>query len=1115
MQKISELFTKEEIDKYKVLMLNNNNYPSPSESDFQYKIYKKKEFYNNKIPSRGLLTEYKDIKEYRDNVCARDFALREQQTFLANFINPDTPYKGLLIFHGVGTGKTCGAIAIAEKFKPMLNRYNTQVVVLVPGPSVKSNWKNELIKCTGNTYRPLDYNEMDKDMADKIALNSIFQYYKLMSYATFYKKVLGEKILEKTVKDNKVKLVYKKNEKGEFERTDAIDKIYHLNNTLIIIDEAHHLTDNEHGEALKKIISASTNLKVLLLTATPMKNLADDIVDLLNFIRPENKKIKRNKVFSVHKNYEMEFKPDGAEYLRRKTTGYVSYLRGNDPLIFATRNDMGVIPEEFLFTSIIRCKMSKFQLRVYNSITSSLNDSLDKKTSAISNFVFPGLQKNGKTYADALDGYFGNDGLIEIKKQLSEYQQIINEKIGPDILSNNSDNSNFLVLNNKQLTGDIFKLKYLKNFSIKFYTALLNLQKLIHGTAFIFSNLVKVGIELFQTVLLQNGYLEYQPNYNNYHITSDTICCFCGKPSSEHNNNNHDFKPATFLSITGSTNDQFEASQDDKQQIIRNVFNNIANKDGSNIKFLLGSQVLAEGITLENVREVHILDAYYNLNMVDQIIGRAIRNCKHYNITDENNPFPTVDIYKYAISMDDGLTTEEKLYKKSELKYILMKQVERILKETAVDCPLNTSGNIFLEDMEKYKDCVPGSKDKDKACPAICDYMRCEYKCYDKKLNDLYYDPANNNYKPIKYNKLDNTTFTNLLSTGDIDFAKNKIKEMYRTKYIFQLEQIVSYVYNAYPDNKKELFELFYVYKALNSLVPLTENDFNNFKDMIIDKYGVHGYLIQRNKYYIFQPFEQSEYIPMYYRESYNKILTRQFELYKYIKNMYDDDFDIDNNKLKALNTYKYDFDATEKYYNNREEYEFVGIIDLEATSGNATSDAMSKDAKDVFKIREKRNKLLDKKRGKGIQSLKGSVCTTKSKEYIANVCNKLGIKIASIMRQDMCEAIKTKLLHLEKYATDKNKDKFTYIIIPSNHRLYKFPYNLEDRIEYIEDTIKHYTKSDLKINVDKKIDKKSKLPSYVMTTNIASKKPELLEFIGKMDGTFDKKTNELRFIID
>jgi hypothetical protein len=114
-----------------------------------------------------------------------------------------------------------------------------------------------------------------------------------------------------------------------------------------------------------------------------------------------------------------------------------------------------------------------------------------------------------------------------------------------------------------------------------------------------------------------------------------------------------------------------------------------------------------------------------------------------------------------------------------------------------------------------------------------------------------------------------------------------------------------------------------------------------------------------------------------------------------------------------------------------------------------------------------------------------------------------------------MCEAIKTKLLHLEKYATDKNKDKFTYIIIPSNHRLYKFPYNLEDRIEYIEDTIKHYTKSDLKINVDKKIDKKSKLPSYVMTTNIASKKPELLEFIGKMDGTFDKKTNELRFIID
>ncbi len=40
------------------------------------------------------------------------------------------------------------------------------------------------------------------------------------------------------------------------------------------------------------------------------------------------------------------------------------------------------------------------------------------------------------------------------------------------------------------------------------------------------SNLVKVGIELFQETLLQNGYLEYQEEYTNYHIDNNTLCYF-------------------------------------------------------------------------------------------------------------------------------------------------------------------------------------------------------------------------------------------------------------------------------------------------------------------------------------------------------------------------------------------------------------------------------------------------------------------------------------------------------------------------------------------------------------------------------------------------------------
>jgi type I site-specific restriction-modification system R (restriction) subunit len=60
---------------------------------------------------------------------------------LGNFINPDTPYKGLLVFHGTGTGKTCAVLAVAEKFKQQVKRYKLKIYILVPGPLLKEAWR--------------------------------------------------------------------------------------------------------------------------------------------------------------------------------------------------------------------------------------------------------------------------------------------------------------------------------------------------------------------------------------------------------------------------------------------------------------------------------------------------------------------------------------------------------------------------------------------------------------------------------------------------------------------------------------------------------------------------------------------------------------------------------------------------------------------------------------------------------------------------------------------------------------------------------------------------------------------------------------------------------------
>ena len=46
-----------------------------------------------------------------------------------------------------------------------------------------------------------------------------------------------------------------------------------MDNSIIIIDEAHNITNNEYGESLKAIIKKSKNLKLILLSANLMKNL--------------------------------------------------------------------------------------------------------------------------------------------------------------------------------------------------------------------------------------------------------------------------------------------------------------------------------------------------------------------------------------------------------------------------------------------------------------------------------------------------------------------------------------------------------------------------------------------------------------------------------------------------------------------------------------------------------------------------------------------------------------------------------------------------------------------------------------------------------------------------
>ena len=68
------------------------SYPELEGPDLLADIFKKREFYYYKVPSREIMKTYDDVKKYRALNCKQgDFDPREQQSIIPNYISPYTP----------------------------------------------------------------------------------------------------------------------------------------------------------------------------------------------------------------------------------------------------------------------------------------------------------------------------------------------------------------------------------------------------------------------------------------------------------------------------------------------------------------------------------------------------------------------------------------------------------------------------------------------------------------------------------------------------------------------------------------------------------------------------------------------------------------------------------------------------------------------------------------------------------------------------------------------------------------------------------------------------------------------------------------------------------------
>jgi len=257
------------------------------------------------------------------------------------------------------------------------------------------------------------------------------------------------------------------------------------------------------------------------------------------------------------------------------------------------------------------------------------------------------------------------------------------------------------------------------------------------------------------------------------------------------------------------------------------------NSRGEKIKVVLISKAGSEGLDFKNIRQVHILEPWYNTNRIEQIIGRAVRTCSHKLLPLKNRNVSVFLHGSYFKEDKDIEPVDMYIYRKAEQKSIQIGRVTRLLKEGSIDCNLNIAQQNFTA--ETFNHSIKQELfDKqqiniylgDKKFTEACDYMdTCLYKCIPQaSVETENLDTYNSYHIKIKQ-----------------DVLKEKIKLLFREHYALNINDLIKLI------NIKKTYSKLHITNALNYLI-------NNKDEILIDKYNRPGHLISAGNYFIFQP---------------------------------------------------------------------------------------------------------------------------------------------------------------------------------------------------------------------------------------------------------------------
>lgn len=268
-----------------------------------------------------MVEKYKGT-EYNNKDSTKGFQPLRHQLFVKEYLKLENPYRGLMLFHGLGSGKTCSSIGIIEGLK-----YDKKVFILAPA-SLEDNYKTQIQFCGDDIYNSDNFwyeYTLEQDETNKIdILTQVLSlppgYIKKHNYKVWLidpaqnkrNDLTSEQLAE--IKDQiTTSINYKYNfishngklkQKKFFNRFTKGGKINPFDHSVVCIDEAHNLINNISNVLTTKkgsetntyklyhLLMNAENVKIILLTGTPIVNHPSELAIALNILRGFIKTIK-------------------------------------------------------------------------------------------------------------------------------------------------------------------------------------------------------------------------------------------------------------------------------------------------------------------------------------------------------------------------------------------------------------------------------------------------------------------------------------------------------------------------------------------------------------------------------------------------------------------------------------------------------------------------------------------------------------------------------------------------------------------------------------------------------------------------------------------------------